>query len=81
MLAGREDTESNGVGSRTWPQRRRRLSGTPDTTALGTFSDPIDLRYAGSRRASTIICTFRISAFLKEDGKLRFGCNLYFLYS
>jgi hypothetical protein len=46
MLAEMENTGSTEVGSRTRLQRRRRQSGTPDTTALCTFSDSIDLRDA-----------------------------------
>jgi hypothetical protein len=43
MLAKVENNESSVARSRTQLQRRRRKSGTPDTIALGTFSDPIDL--------------------------------------
>jgi hypothetical protein len=43
MLARVEKTEGGGVERRTRLQRRRRQSGTPDTTGLGTFSDPIVL--------------------------------------
>jgi hypothetical protein len=43
MLAEVENTESSGVGSWTPLQQHRRQSGTPDTTVLGTFSNPIDL--------------------------------------
>jgi hypothetical protein len=43
MLAEVENTESSGVRSWTWLQWRWRQLGMPDTTALDTFSDLIDL--------------------------------------